>query len=238
MKKIAALTVLLSLICLTGCSKTDPNAPVTVKWENGTTSIDGNTVYFSEYSGDTARIENGLGGYTWDLSIDSAKDVTTLTENVQGILEEDMEQYKGKFYYQEYLGTQHTMAALIGEDTWSVCKTFTDRDADATVIMTYASDYIDNIPLTYNLVYADFGDFILGNEYDKVKVRPDCALISGIIKVSMDPHETSEPYTVVQDEKEYQLTKASGSKYDYYTYGVYTIQIVAGMNIQDYITFK
>lgn len=238
MKKIKLLILLLSLICLTGCSKNDPNAPITLKWKDGAVTFGGDQIYFTEYTGNECVIEAGQGGYKWVLRIEDAKDVTTLPSNSMGILEENMDTFKKKFYYTQYLGTQFTMASSIGDDMWAVCETIIERETNAATIAAYASDYIDMIPLTYNQVYVDFGGFIFGTEYDTVKVRPDCALISGIIKVSADPHDCTEPYTVIQDEKEYQLMKSSGAKYDYYTYDGFTIQIAAGLNISDYIKFK
>lgn len=238
MRKIKLLILPLLLVCLMGCSKTDPNEPITVKWENGTTTINGNQVYFTEYSGTNATIEAGQGGYDWYLAIDTAKDVTSITVNNQGIQEENMDTFKKKFYYTEYLNTQFTMAANIGVDTWAICKTYTERNSEPNVTAAYASEYIDLIPLTYNQVKVDFGSFIFSSEYDTVIVRPSCALVSGVIKVSADAHACSESYTIIQNDKEYQLMRDCGKKYDYYTYDGLTIQILAGMDISEYITFK
>lgn len=237
MKKITALIMLLCLVCLVGCSKNDPTKDITVKWENGITKINNKEVYFSEYKPGGASIKNGMLGLDWEITIDYAKDVTTLTYNTQSILEENMDKFKGKFYYTEWSGTQFTMAASIGEDTWSVCKTRGDG-IDSTVAAAYASDYIDKIPITGAQVYVDFGSFIFGDEYSEVIVRPDCALISSVIKVSQDVHSGSEPYTIIQDDVEYTLMKETGKKYDYYTYDGYTIQCVAGMAPDSYIKFK
>lgn len=244
MKKIVALILLLSVISLMGCSKVDPNKPVTVKWEDGVTTINGKPVYFTEYWGTGATIEGGQAGKTWHLSIDHQADVTHIEENHQGVMEENMDKYKGKFHFSTYLGTQFVMAASIGEDTWSVCTAATERDDDLNVIAVYASDYIDAIPLTDNQVYCDFGTFVLGTDYDVVKVRPTGALISGVIKVSQDAHACSETYTVYQGEegkepKEYTLMRdTSKDKYDYYSYDGMTIQIAKGLDIANYITFK
>ena len=221
-----------------GCSKQDPNESITIKWDNGTTSINGKDVYFSEYTGQYALIKDGMGGFSYSMTIDTSKDVTTLSKNTAGILEENMDKFKKKFYFVEYMGTRFTMAASIGEDIWSVVQV-SDQSGDNTMtIAAYASDYIDNIPLTYGPVYVDFGSLVFGNEYAEVKVRPDGALITGVIKVSNDYHDCTEPYTVIQDEKEYQLMKSSSSKYDYYTYDGITIQIASGLDIQEYIQFK
>lgn len=238
MKKIVSLILLVSLICLTGCSNTSPDQPITVKWENGVTSINNKAVTFTEYGGYYASIEGGLGGYIFRLNLDTAKDVTTLTENTQGILEENMYKYKDMFYYTEFLGTQFTMAKNLGNDNWSVLKCITDRSDDPALVATYGAEYINNIPLTNNQVYVDFGDFKLGNDYDAVIVRQDCALITGVIKVSQGSKGCSEPYTLIQEDKQYQLMKLSGEKYDYYEYGGYLIQIAAGLQIENYITFK
>lgn len=238
MKRVVALIMLLCLTCLTGCSSSDPTSDITVKWENGTTSIGNKTVYFSEYSTGYAKIDAGMGGLNYEIKIDYAKDATTITCNTAGILEENMDKFKKKLYYTEYLGTEFTMVSEIGEDTWAVCRVFCDRSAETTAIAAYASDYIDAIPLTSGQVYVDFGSFVFGDEYSEIIVRPDCALIKGLIKVSQNPCDASEPYSVIQKDKEYQMMKSSGEKYDYYTYDGYTIQCSAGVSPDSYITFK
>lgn len=238
MKKITALLMLICLVCLTGCSNADPTADMIVKWEDGTTSINGTQVYFSEYYTGYAKVDSGMGGFDYELYLDYAKDATTTSVNTAGILEENMDKFKKKLYYTEYLGTQFTMLALVGDDTWAVCRTVCSRDTESTALAAYASDYIDNIPLTSAQVYVDFGSFVFGDEYSQVIVRPDCALIKSLVKVSKDPCSATDPYTIYQDEKEYQLMKKAGEKYDYYTYDGYTIQCVAGVTPDSYIKFK
>lgn len=238
MKKMVALVMLLCLISLTGCSKSDPTTDITVKWENGTTSINGNAVYFTEYATGYANIDSGMGGNDYQLTLDYAKDATTVSVNTQAILEENMDKFKKKFYYTEHLGTQFTMIASVGDDTWQICRCFCDREAEPTAIAAYASDYIDNIPLTSGQVYVDFGSFIFGDEYNPVIVRPDCALIKGLIKVSQSPVTATESYTIIQDEKEYTLMKLTGDNYDYYTYDGFTIQCASGITPDSYIKFK
>jgi hypothetical protein len=148
-----------------------------------------------------------------------------------------MDKYKGKFYYSEYLGSKFTMAKDLGNDNWSVCQVVT-QGLSTSVIAVYASDYIDSIPLTNAQVYCDFGDFVFGNEYSAVTVRTDCALINGVAKVSLGTYNTTTSVSITQDNKEYQLMKGSSSKYDYYTYNGYLIQLAAGLDISQYITFK
>ena len=97
---------------------------------------------------------------------------------------------------------------------------------------------MDSVSLTEGQVYVDFGKFVFGNAYDQVTVRTDCALISGIAKVSNDTYDCTQTVSVTQNNKEYQLMKGSSSKYDYYTYEGYLIQLGAGLDITQYITFK
>ena len=237
MKKMFPLFLLLA-ICLTGCSsKYDPAGDITIKWSDGVMSYNGTTFEVDSYSGYEASVESGLGGLQYSIMLDSAKDVTNITFNTQGILEENMDDYKGCYYYTEYLGSKLTMAISVGEDAWSVCQCIT-AGTSAALVATYTEEYISKVPLTNGQVYVDFGKFTFGNSYDVVTVRPDCALISGIAKVSQDTYNCTTPVSVIQGDKEFQLMKGSSAKYDYYTYDGYLIQISGGLDITNYITFK
>lgn len=237
MKKMLPALLLL-VLCLTGCSnKVDPNAAVTIKWDNGTMSYKGTSFQVDSYNGYSASVSAGQGGLSYELLIDSAKDVTNISVNAQGILEENMDKYKGCFYYTEYLGTKLTMAKSLGNDNWAICQAIMNGQ-QPTLVATYAESYISTVPLTNGAVYVDFGDFTFGTDYDVVTVRPDCALITGVAKVSLGTYECNTPVSVVQNNKEYSLMKGSSAKYDYYQYGNYLIQLSGGLDISNYIKFK
>ena len=237
MKKLIPI-LLLSLVCLTGCSSSvDPSGDVTVKWENGTMSCNGKTFAVESFNGYSAVTSNGQGGLQYNLSIDSAKDVTNISVNAQGILEENMDKYKDCFYYSEYLGSKATMAKNVGPDTWYVCQAITNGTA-VNLVATYMEEYISSVPLTNGQVYVDFGSFTFGNAYDVVEIRTDCALISGVAKVSQGTYDCQTPVSVVQDNKEYQLMKGSSAKYDYYLYDGFLIQLSGGLDISNYIKFN
>lgn len=237
MKKMLPICLLLFL-CLTGCSsKADPNGAVTIKWENGVTSYNGTVFAVDEYNGYSAYTESGEGGLSYTQSIDSAKDVTHITVNAQGVEEENMTKYKGCFWYTEYLGSMFTMAKDLGNDNWSVCQVVTNGTAPE-LCATYTEHYVSNVPLTNGQVYVDFGSFIFGTDYDVVIVRPTCALITGVAKVSQGTYDCNTPVSVMQNNKEYQLMKGSSAKYDYYMYDGYLIQLSAGLDPAQYIKFK
>lgn len=230
------LTLLLTL--LTGCSsKQNITSDVTVNWESGVIKFGKEASALTEYAGYQATIENGNGGLTYTFMLDNAKDVTNISINTQGILEENMDKYKGKFYYTEYLGSKLTMASRLDGDDWIVCQVVTNGQP-ATAVAAYASDYIDSLKLTNAQVYVDFGSFKFGTPYDAVIVRSDCALIPGIIKVSQGTYNCQTPVSVIQNEKEYQLMKGSSTKYDYYMYDGYLIQVAMGLDISTYIQFE
>lgn len=236
MKKTLPI-LLLCVLCLTGCSSTvDPTSDVTVTWNNGVIEYKGKDTGLTEYSGYEASIENGGGGLSYRISLDSAKDVTNISVNTQGILEENMDTYKGMFYYTEYLGSEFTAARNISGEDWAVCQVLTNDLTPAT-IANYAYEYLTSVPLTNGQVYVDFGDFTFGNDYDAVIVRTDCALIYGTAKVSAGTYDTTTTVSIMQDNKEYQLQKGSSSKYDYYVYDGYVIQVAAGLDVSSYITF-
>lgn len=238
MKKLLPIFLLLAL-CLTGCSSgtIGANDNVTIKWENGTTSWNGKTFVLDEYKGYEAKVETGSGGLYYTMMIDGAKDVSNISVNNQGILEENMDTYKGCFWYSEYLGSKCTVAKRVDENNFVVCQALTNG-TNAELVATYAEVYLSTVPLTNGQVFVDFGSFVFGNDYDSVIVRPDGALISGVARVSLDTYDCSTPVTVVQNNKEYQLMKGSSSKYDYYMYDGFLIQLAGGLDFSSYVTFK
>lgn len=237
MKRIL-LILMVCVMCLMGCSsRVSPTSDITAEIRDGVIYLNGKATSLTEYCGYEAKIEAGNGGLEYVFSLDSAKDVTNISVNAQGILEENMDKLKGKFYYTEYLGSILTMAESLGNDTWLVCQVIT-QGTPSTAVAAYSSDYMDTLSLTNGQVYVDFGDFKFGNDYDVVIVRQDCALIRDIAKVSVGTYDTTTTVSVIQNDKEYQLQKGSSSRYDYYVYNGYVIQVVAGLDISSYITFK
>lgn len=237
MKKRLMILLLLALL-LTGCSsKADPSADVTVKWDNGELSYSGTKFDVTEYNGYSATVDGGKGGLSYNITLDSAKDVTNISVNTQGILEENMDKFKGGFTYSEYLGSLCTYARNISGDNWAICQAYTNG-LSIDLVATYAEEYVSTVPLTNGQVYVDFGSFKFGNAFDVVTVRSDCALITGIAKVSQGYYDCNTPVTVIQGKKEYQLMKGSSAKYDYYMYDGYLIQLAGGLDLSTYVQFK
>lgn len=235
-KKLMLIMVL--VLCLTGCSSNvGPDEDVTFKFEDSTITFAGKPVTFTEYNGYSATIEGGLGGINYSLMLEAGNDVTSISVNTQSILEENMDKYKGKFYYTEYLGSKLTMADQITPEYFEICQAYITGVGE-DLAATYCAKYIDEIPLTNGKIKVDCGDFILGNDYDSFVVRQDHVIIPSMLKLSKGTYECNETYTLVQDKKEYQLQKGSSSKYDYYMYDGYLIQLSAGLDLGSYITFK
>lgn len=222
---------------LAGCSNADPSGDLTVKWENGAISAGGKVVPYSSYKGYEATISTPNINFTF--CIEETNDLTQMTVNQQAIAETDMETYQGMKGYEEFLGTKYTLCKNVGGNTWFVGQaTSDDRNLTETMKAQLAA-YLKDVTLTNGQVYVDFGSFKFGNTYDVVEVRPDCALIIGVAKVSQGTNELcTTPITIQQGNKEYQLVKGSSAKYDYYMYDGYLIQIAIGMDINNYITFK
>lgn len=237
MKKIVTLSLVL-MLCLTGCSSANVGASdnITVKWENGVISYKGKTMPVTEYNGYSAKA-TGSDGNTWSIFIDAAKDFTSISTNTQMIMEESMDTYKSYKYYQEYLSTQMTIAGTIDDDYKKVAMTVNTAGINEGLSKVSGADILDSVPMTNGLVKVDFGPFTFGTEYDIVTVRPDCALIPGVIKVSQGTHETTSTASIVQGKKEIQVPYGSTQNYDYYVYEGYVIQISKGMDISYYIQF-
>ena len=199
-------------------------------------SYKGTTFTVDEYCGYEATISAGVNGEPYSLGIEEASDITSLSINYSEILEEDMTDLKGGKYWTEYLGSYLCYARQVDADHVAYVEAHPQTDINLTA--AYAASYLDSIPMTLGQVYVDFGSFKFGNEFDSVIVRPDCALITGVIKVSQGTYDCNTPVTVQQGNKEYQLMKGSSSKYDYYTYDGYLIQVGMGLDITQYIQFK
>lgn len=223
---------------LVGCSKSaDPTQNVTVKWENNVISYKGTPMNVSSFSGSKATLEKG--GTTYNLMLDQAKDYTSISVNTQSITEENMDKYKDAVYYTEYLGSDYTMARKINDDYIGVVQCIVNG-IPTTTLNQEAYSMLTTTPLTDKYVYVDFGDFTFGTGYDEVEVRPDCALISGVVKISKTApkSECTEDYVITQNNKQYQLKKGSSKKMDYYTYNDFTIQCTQGTSPETYIQFK
>ena len=147
-----------------------------------------------------------------------------------------MDKYKGCFSFQEYLGSQTTMAKSLGNDYWAVIR---GQGSGGNYNMVQVNMYnnIESTPLTNGQVYVKYDGFTFGSEYDSVIVRPDCALITGLIKVSAGSYNTTDTVSVVQGKKEYQLQHGASQKYDYYVYNGMLIQIAKGLDLSSYIKF-
>lgn len=238
MKKLLACLLML-MLCLTGCSSSNVGSQdnITVKWENGVVSYKGTTMPITSYKGYEATAM-GSDGNEWRVWIDPAKDFTSISSNTQTVLEENMSTYKSFKYYREYLGTQFTIASTVDADYKKVALANNTNGIDENVSKVAGANVLDAIPVTNGVVKVDFGPFVFGTDYDMVEVRPDCALITGVIKVSQGTYDTTSTVSIVQDKKEYQVPYGSSQNYDYYVYEGYVIQIVKGMDIGTYIKFN
>lgn len=238
MKKLLSL-ILISALCVGLCAcgpKMDPNSSVTLKWDGVNFTYNDATLNFDEYAGDTAKVTTSANTYT--VVLDVAKDVTNITANNQGILEENMDTYKELFYYQEYLGSKTTGAMELGNELWGVCQT---GGGTPNVLAKEMYDILTTIPVTNNAVYVNVADaFTFGTEWDKVICRRDKILILDIAQVIPGQvHPTMEPYTFTTKEG----TTVNGmfaqtEKYDYYYYAGFTIQTYKGANVYDYISIN
>lgn len=238
MKKLLICLLTLTL-CLTGCSSANIGSQdnITVKWENGVVSYKGTPMPIKSYRGCDA-VAIGSDGTEWKVWIDPARDFTSISTNTQSVLEENMDEYKGFKYFVEYLNTQFTIAGTVDADYKKVALTLNRDGVDENVTKVIGADILNSIPVTNGVVKVDFGPFVFGTDYDMVEVRPDCALITGVIKVSQGTHDTTSTTSIVQGNKEYQVSYGSSQNYDYYVYEGYVIQIVKGMDIGTYIQFN
>lgn len=226
-------------VALAGCSSggQDPHSVATVKWENGVISYNGKTMDVDEWDGQHAVATTATGG-TVTMQMEAVKDLAWLEWNTQGIEEMDMTDFKKGKYYSEFLSTKVTVAyPIIDEELYSVGWAAVAGSLEADVAQIY--DRITAIPWTDAGVAVDFGDFTLSNEYSQVMVRPDGAVIQGIIKIGNGSNDKcTNPYMVTGSKNEYTLYTYSDSKYTYYTYDGLLITMGLGLSLEEYVHFK
>lgn len=245
MKKIfSALLACALLVTICGCGgkSADPTGALTLTWDGYSLSYDGNPLSISEHKGSVVSIgpEVGTGGLSYNVMLDSSKDVTNITVNTQGILEENMEKLKDMFYYSEYLGSRATGAMPLGNEYWAVCQCST-QDTPMSLVAQNMLDYVTTIPLTDKVLYVNCGDkFTFGNEWYETIARPGKCLIKDVIQVLPGQVlDNMEPYTFYAEDG----STRSGSfgetaSYDYYYYEGFTIQCAKGVTVTEYVKFK
>lgn len=236
MKRLTILSILIVLL-LTGCSSYDPAKEVKVGWSDYHITYNGKPTELTEYTGYQAKVEFGNGGQDYNFLFEpSTADASNISSNTQGIMLSDMNKFKGKWYYTEFMGSKFTMAQNIADNTFQTCQVVLSSTVELTA--KYASDYMDTFCLTEVNYRVDFGDFYFGSGYEMPKITQSGASISGIAKVSVDSKGASEPYEFIQGNKTYSMMRMSTEKYDYYEYNGFLIQVASGINLGDYITMK
>lgn len=228
-------------LLLTACSNGgyDPNGDVTIGWQDGVIMYNGKPTGLTEYIGYQAKVTAGNGGIDYDFTLDTdTATVTNITPNTQGIEEANMNKYKGKYWYTEYLNTKFTMADQVADKTFMVCQTYVNS-LTPELVASYASEYMDSFKLTNGNVYVDFGLFTFGSGFDIVKVTTTGASVTGTAKVSKESKGCDTPYTYTSPDGKQVINMMSKSteKYNYYEYDGYTIQLASGLDLGTYIKF-
>lgn len=241
MKKIIPLLLVICL-CLTGCSKkNNPDDPVTCQFDGTSFKIDNVAIdgltsyngYYADYDAD----------YLLTVKLEQVDDLAYAEYNYFDISYDDMDLYRKKAYcWSMYGTTQQIMyypyyTAKDGAQYWLAMSAVNISYAQA---QAYMWDIAEKIAMTNAEIYVQCGDEMLfGNDFSYPKVTNDFTSISGTIKISkkQDP-ECTEPFTVVQDEKNtYTLYKHDTDRYSYYQYGDWLIQTVFGIDLTEYIKF-
>lgn len=241
MKKILML-LMLTCLCLTGCSKVDPEASVNVQFDGSSFTVEGvdcGLTMFNGYSGEVVG-----EGYTILVNLEQVDDLSYAQYNYFQITYDDMDLYRKEAYcWSMYGSTQHVMyypyfESEDGKLYWisMACHGSTYEQAKI-----YMWDIAEKITMTNANIYVECGDdFVFGSEFSYPKVTTSAASVTGTIKVSkqQDP-ECTEPFTVIQDEKNtYTLYKRDSDRFSYYQYSDWLIQTAFGVDLKEYIKFK
>lgn len=225
---------------LVGCSSESENIhkDMIIKWENGVMTINGDVQNVVAHCGSYADYE-GTDIKQLTFSLDNADDPTWLSVNAQGIEGVDMTDYKGCKQFFMYNGSKAVLAKPLEDGDWIVALAVGYDTVGMAAVSEIMYKMIGNIHLSDAQTYVDFGSFRFGSSWDGIKCNSSGASIPGIAKVSPgEKAECTTPTTIIQGDKEYQVMKYSSAKYDYYTYDGFTIQVVIGLSLTDYVTFK
>lgn len=230
------LTLLICCLLLTGCGKTGPNDNLTVKWEDGTFSINGDVQNVTKYAGYTAEYEGAISG---TIFLDQCDSLEFATLNTEAILTENMDRVKGDAY--GWTTNQMTLVNLyksVGENYY-VAMQVVNPGIDANTVYNQMYEVIDSLHLTNGTITVDFGEFKIMSPYQEtMKVTSSGCSITGVIKVTKETKaECTEPVQVTTSDGKtvLDMTFYTNGSYDYYQYGDYVLKTYAGGNIGAYI---
>ena len=239
--RLAVLIILVAVtfICTSCGGAESVDKPITVKWVNGEMDFGHGTMYVTSFTGDSATIEQGEAGLKYLFSISPNTAGPELTSiNTSGVELAYMDKYKNMYYWRDYGATRFNAALEVAPDTYYCVQTFIGGNPPE-LVAKYTYDYLNKINLSLAPeVYCDFGAFKFGSEGVAIEVRDTGAIVTGVISVTVDSKGATEPVEVIdQKGKKAKMTVSHTDKYDYYEYGGYCIQVIAGLNPGDYLRF-
>lgn len=232
------------VICLglTGCSKVSASDAVTCQFDGSLFKVDGQDVDMEVYGGYYGEFLRD--GVQFEIHLEQVDDLSYAEFNYDQIITDDMTLYNKKAYcWSMYLGTQKIMYyPYSGNEKdgfyWIAMKGYQGMAEQQAYL--YEWQLAEKLKMTEGQVIVECDDKVtFTSDADIVKVTKDYASISGMcnIKKQTKP-ECTQPYTVVQNEKEtYTLYRYDSDAYTYYQYGDWLIQTVLGLPIEDYFTF-
>lgn len=243
MKKLIAVILSIAVvISLVGCSKKGADKPVTVNFTGSSFTVDGKDLGLYMYQGYQARAN--VDGEEIEIFLEQVDDLSYAQYNYDQIIVDNMDIYKDKAYtWTMYLGRQKVLyypySGTLDTGLYWVAST-ANGGALETQGIQYLWDICSQIAMTEKQVIVECGDDVtFTSSYDLCKVTNEYASIPDTcnIKRATKP-ECTEPYTIVQNEKEtITLYKYDSDRYSYYQYGDWLIQTILGLDLTEYFTF-
>lgn len=231
MKKILAVLLISCLMLSAGCSNGNKYS-----WNNGTMTGPNGPIALAQFEG----YKGSVNEFGLDMSFYLCDDIEECSHNTLGIMPESMARMEKAYYYTGYLGTQMWMLKENPNgDGWLEAHVSITADCvlPTESIAGIVYDKLNTLSLSEGIPELDINGVIALNTRDwDFKARPNEVIIPGVLRITVD--DGSKTMTTTETFGEYSLGKYVGEKYTYYTYEGLLIQIVSGLSLQSYITFK
>lgn len=231
MKNIVLSALIALSMSLVGCSNER-----TVSLTNSQICIDGTATSLTEFCGYEAYHDLGTKGKIYYYLCSG--DIDNCMHNSAGVYEDDMLVYKNAKYYTLYHQTEVHMYYPIKGGYIESKASLVESDllpASAVVEMMYKE--AESMFLSEEMTSVDYEGILDVNVSNReFKMRPKEIIIPEVLRVTKDDGSVKGGSSTMVGETP--VLKVSNTNYDYYQYNGTVIQIIAGFDISEYITFK
>ena len=235
-KRLALLLVL--ILCLTGCSKFDPEKKVECTFDGTQATIAGKPMEIDDFYGYTGQVWDDVNQTIIDFEVIQSDDLSLATGNDKGVLQENMTVFKGGCYgFSTNLQSEFTLYYPLEDDYWIYCSCYTVTSTTEQVFLAMYN-YAKELLMSPMGVIVDCGDFKFQAEYEDIHLTHEYASVPGMISVKKaQKAECATDFVLTQEKKSIPMKTYTSSDYVYYQYGEWLIQTLMGVDLNNYLTF-